>query len=241
MCFRVVFDKTIIGKQPIFSSLLNESFPEGNVSAFHFPKLPVITSEFPQKAICAQWGLVPNWVKTVEQAKKIRSGTVNARSETIQGKPSFRNSWPRYRCLLPVSGFFEPHEREEEGKTVKETWKIEREDSSLFYLGGIYAVTPENLLTEELIERDLFGERPASQTFLGKTFSLLTLEASGLLAQIHNGKLRMPFIMSEERALEWIGYDNTAPRTENNNLFDTYWQMDQKELRGFKINSTDSR
>lgn len=47
-----------------------------------------------------QWGLIPSWSK---QAK----GIINARSETIEEKPSFRESFQRQRCLIPADGFYE--------------------------------------------------------------------------------------------------------------------------------------
>ncbi|MBN2628024.1 MAG: SOS response-associated peptidase [Spirochaetales bacterium] len=214
MCFRVVFDKTIIGRLPGFATLKDVPFPEGDLSAFTFPLLPVLTAG-DEGALPAGWGLIPRWVREGEKARKIRSSTVNARSETIHEKPSFRDSWPHKRCVLPVRGFFEPHL----GEQGKETWRIERGDGDFFYLGGIYEKT--SLAPES--------------GFPGFTFSLLTLEATGFLAEVHNGKLRMPLVMTEEKALLWLReWERPAA------LFDSSWLMDQKELRG-KITESDKK
>jgi putative SOS response-associated peptidase YedK len=35
------------------------------------------------------------------------SGMINARAETVDTKPSFKNSFRRRRCLIPASGFYE--------------------------------------------------------------------------------------------------------------------------------------
>ena len=53
------------------------------------------------------WGLIPMWTKSLEDAKKIRTQTLNARSETVFEKPSFRASISKKRCLIPACGFYE--------------------------------------------------------------------------------------------------------------------------------------
>jgi putative SOS response-associated peptidase YedK len=50
-----------------------------------------------------KWGLVPVWSKD----PKIGSRLVNARSETITEKPSFRSSAAKRRCIIPADGYFE--------------------------------------------------------------------------------------------------------------------------------------
>jgi putative SOS response-associated peptidase YedK len=214
MCFRVVFDKTIIGRLPAFASLRDVSFPEGDLSAFIFPLLPVLTGG-DEGALPAGWGLIPRWVRDGEKARKIRSSTVNARSETVHEKPSFRDSWPHKRCVLPVRGFFEPHL----GEGGKETWRIERTDGDFFYLGGIYEHTSLS---------------PGSG-FPGHTFSLLTLEATGFLAKVHNEKLRMPLVMTERKAFQWL-----REREHSEGLFDSSWQIYQGDLQG-KIAEEDKK
>ena len=215
MCFRVVFDKTVIGQLSPFRNMADRSWPEGELSAFSFPSLPIIASGR-EEAFSAGWGLIPPWVRDKEQAKKLRSATVNARSETVHQKPSFRSSWPEKRCILPVRGFFEPHLAE----TGKETWLIERADGGFFFLGGLYAETSSLL-------RGDFPER---------TFSLITLEARDFLAEVHNEKKRMPLLMTGEKALEWIGAEKSVI-----DLFHPSWQLDQRELSGKCINKENKK
>ncbi len=50
-----------------------------------------------------RWGLLPAWVKD----PKTFSLLVNARGESVLGKPSFRNAMRRRRCLIPADGFYE--------------------------------------------------------------------------------------------------------------------------------------
>jgi putative SOS response-associated peptidase YedK len=52
-----------------------------------------------------RWGLIPRWwSKTVKDAKMV---TFNARAETIETKPFFRDAFKRTRCLIPMSGYYE--------------------------------------------------------------------------------------------------------------------------------------
>ncbi len=48
-----------------------------------------------------QWGLIPHW------AKPGFKPLINARAETIDEKPSFRDAFKTQRCLIPASGFYE--------------------------------------------------------------------------------------------------------------------------------------
>ena len=50
-----------------------------------------------------RWGLIPSWAKDI----KIGSRMINARSETVAEKPSFRAAFKRRRCLIPADGFYE--------------------------------------------------------------------------------------------------------------------------------------
>lgn len=50
-----------------------------------------------------RWGLVPFWAKD----PKIGYKMFNARAEDIEKKPSFREPFKKYRCLVPANGFYE--------------------------------------------------------------------------------------------------------------------------------------
>ncbi len=64
------FDASFV--DPIFERIFH-------VSAFSYPKLPVISNDDPSKIQLFSWGLIPLWVKDEETASKIREQTLNAR------------------------------------------------------------------------------------------------------------------------------------------------------------------
>src|SRR5207302_1895776 len=49
------------------------------------------------------WGLIPSWAKDAKIGYKL----INARSETVMEKPSFRDAFKKRRCLIPADGFYE--------------------------------------------------------------------------------------------------------------------------------------
>ncbi len=50
-----------------------------------------------------RWGLIPSWAKDA----KIGARLINARAETVDTLPAFKNAFGRRRCLVLASGFYE--------------------------------------------------------------------------------------------------------------------------------------
>ena len=46
---------------------------------------------------------MPSWAKDASIAAKL----INARSETVAEKPSFRQAFKQRRCIIPADGFYE--------------------------------------------------------------------------------------------------------------------------------------
>lgn len=78
-----------------------------HAKGFKNPQMPVITNTNSGSLQMFYWGLIPNWTKSMNDAEKIRNMTLNAKSETIFDKPSFRKVINEQRCLIPATGFFE--------------------------------------------------------------------------------------------------------------------------------------
>ena len=154
-----------------------------HLNGFAHPKLVVLANDKPDELQEMEWGLIPFWVKSVEQAADIANKTLNAKSETIFELPSFRAAILKRRCIIPVNGFYEWRHY------AKKTYPyfIYPKGRSYFCLGGIW---------EEWTDKES-GE-------IKKTCSIITTPANQLMEQIHNTKKRMPLIMDITEAKRWI-------------------------------------
>ncbi len=164
-------------------------------SGFAHPLLPFVTNQGIE--LCS-WGLIPFWVKEEEKAAVIRKGTLNAVSETVFEKPSFKQSIRTRRGLLPVSGFFEW--RDFQGK--KYPYFIKTANEELSSLACIYD-TWTNPESGEIIT----------------SFSILTTPANGIMEVIHNRKKRMPLILERQTEQQWL--DNSITMDKLRNLLKT--------------------
>jgi len=118
-----------------------------------------------------EWGIVPPWAKP----GKFSGPLINARSETIWDKPSFKKQAATARAIIPVNGFYE--------------WKRSKEEKIPYYfkpaqggamgLAGIYQVSKEGVMQ----------------------CCVITTAANGLMESVHN---RMPVILSAEGMVQWL-------------------------------------
>lgn len=155
-----------------------------HVSGFTRPYLPVTLNVRQDEIEEAQWKLLPFWVKTEEEAKKY-ANTLNAESESIFEKASYKNYITKYRGLLWVDGFFEPHKNRV--INTNENYYIYKPEKKIFSLGIVYS-NWTNQETGEIIP----------------TFSIITTKANPLLEDIHNEKKRMPLIIGESDRDAWL-------------------------------------
>jgi putative SOS response-associated peptidase YedK len=96
-----------------------------------FIKLAEDGQKVERVATLGLFGLLPHFAGEVAQGRK----TYNARSETVDSKPSFRTSWRKgYRCIIPAEHIYEPNW--ETGKAVR--WAIRIERGIPMGIAGIY-------------------------------------------------------------------------------------------------------
>jgi putative SOS response-associated peptidase YedK len=81
--------------------------------------------------LIARWGLVPSWAKDIKIGNKL----INARSESILEKPSFRKAAVKRRCLAPADGYFE-WQKTEDGKKIPNYLYSEKEP--ILGFAGLY-------------------------------------------------------------------------------------------------------
>ncbi|WP_223154599.1 SOS response-associated peptidase [Aestuariibaculum sediminum] len=158
------------------------SKPHYHLNGFSHPNVLVIPQEKPEVLAPGVWGIVPNYKSPEDikpyykEAVKYGSG-LNAQSEKLFSHFMYRESVMTRRCIIPVDGFFEPHEH---NKKKYPFYIKEKEDKGLA-LAGIYTVIGPYI-----------------------TFSILTKKASPLFEKIHNLKKRQPVILSSENIDHWL-------------------------------------
>lgn len=121
-----------------------------------------------------RWGLVPFWAKD----EKIGYKMINARSETVHEKPSFKHLLTRKRCLIIADSFYE-WQKTDSGKRVH---RIQIDEGKLFAFAGLWDKWEK-------------GDEPLF------TCTMLTKEANDFMRPIHH---RMPIILPIEKEEEWL-------------------------------------
>ncbi|ETR68197.1 MAG: YoaM, partial [Candidatus Magnetoglobus multicellularis str. Araruama] len=122
-----------------------------------------------------RWGLIPAWADSMKMGAKL----INARSETIDQKPAFRQSFYKYRCIIPANGFYEWKKIDKQ----KQAYFIKLSGDTPMALAGIWAVWKNGT-----------NEKVAS-------LSIVTTQANEILSNIHN---RMPVILSQNNYDKWL-------------------------------------
>jgi putative SOS response-associated peptidase YedK len=130
-----------------------------------------------------RWGLVPRWCRDEQKAIQIWNQCINARSETIFDKPSFRASALDRHCVVMLDGFFEYHHQ---GKKKFPFYIYPTEGP--MYVAGLFEKT--------VIE----GEE-------WQTFTIVTTEGNELMQKIHNNPKnpnRMPILLQQNQIMQWL-------------------------------------
>ena len=160
---------------------LKERYPNHNVTPvkpfFNFAptmQLPVIINE---DIINMKWGLIPSWAKDNSFASKM----INARSETLLEKPSFKNLVDTNRCVIISNGFYEWDTK------TKSPYFIYSTNNKIMAFGGLFSSWTNQ--SNEIIH----------------TFTIITTESNNTLSKIHH---RMPLILNEGDDIKWINNSN---------------------------------
>ncbi len=144
----------------------------------------VVTNADQTRMSYFQWGLVPFWAKD----PKIGNRMINARSETLAEKPSFRTAYRRRRCLVLADGFYEW--KKEPGRTAKTPMYICLQSGLPFAFAGLW---------------DVWRSADGSEL---PTCTIITTRPNALLEPIHN---RMPVILPSDAHAQWLDPGDKAP------------------------------
>ncbi|WP_449372987.1 SOS response-associated peptidase [Arthrobacter psychrolactophilus] len=141
----------------------------------------------------ATWGLVPGWAK--DPAVGVRA--FNARSETVQEKPTFRAAFKARRCGVPVQGYYE-WKKSPDGKT-KQPYFVHSADGSLITFAGLY----------EWWKDPAQADGSPEQWLLSCTILTMPSPPEGELATLHD---RLPVPLSPAALAEWLNPENKDTR-----------------------------
>lgn len=167
-----------------YSKVLDELYEQRYFeNGFDHKATPILTVGKPQELQYFNWGLVPSRAKDLS----IRKATLNARSEEVLEKSSYRDAFKNnQRCLIPSTGFFEWQWQDQKGKS-KIPFFIGVKDQPLFSMGGLYSRWKD----------------PATGIYY-YSYTILTTEANPLMKEVHNHGQRMPVIIPREYEKDWL-------------------------------------
>lgn len=133
------------------------------------------------EATLFRWGLIPSWAKDT----KIGASLINARSETVAEKPSFRTAFKKRRCLVLADGFYE--------------WKKNGKEKQPYF---IHRADGQPLLFAGLWDRWTQGEEPI------ESCTIITTTPNELMEPLHD---RMPVILTLEESRFWLDDEVESP------------------------------
>ena len=161
-----------------------------------------------------EWGFLPDplkwpFIETREQAFKIRGGYTDSRGkfqqplnflnavseELLQPNKVYRKAALENRCIILSTGFYDWRHifplNKRTGQplktAIKYPYRIMEKGKEYFWFAGIY--------------------NPWTDAETGETVdtcSVVTTEANLVMAQIHNSKKRMPTMLTDDLASEWM-------------------------------------
>jgi len=135
------------------------------------------------------FGYLPSW------AKSKSSMNINARSESIYEKKTFRDSFRFKRCIIPINGFYEWKKEDKE----KTPFFVSDENKDYMALAGIWDEYFDDELNMNIV-----------------TVALITCDANEKLGEIHH---RMPVVLDKKDFNTWLYSDDLKAV---NSLFQIY-------------------
>lgn len=175
MCGRYLITSTPEAMRQLFAYLEQPNFPPRYNVAPTQPIPIVRLFEGKRQFALVRWGLIPSWVKD----PKTFSLVLQARSDTVLDKPSFKNAMKYRRCLIPADGFYEWDEK----TTPRRPYVVRPKHGGPVAFAGLWEswMGPNG---EEL-----------------ETAAVITTEANKTLYPIHH---RMPVVIPPEAFDFWL-------------------------------------
>ena len=167
MCGRYYLDLDILEAENF--DLKNSISYETNFNITPQTKVPIFIEN---ELTIATWGFFPDWIKNQKNSKPL----FNTRWETVQEKRTFKAAFKKHRCLVPISGWYE--------------WKNVNDEKQPYFF------YKQN---ELLKAAGLYWLRSSGDI----EFSIITKEAEDNLLTIHN---RTPLILNNDSQKLWTSH-----------------------------------
>lgn len=188
-----------------------------------------------------EWGYIPDpnswpFIETREQLFKVRRGFTDERGrfqqplnflnavseELLQKNKVYRKAALERRCLIVSTGFYEWRHvfgiNKRTGQPLKTPtkypYRIGIKDREYFYIAGIWNAW-EDADTGEYVE----------------SCAVITTQANLVMEQIHNSKKRMPTILNDDLAYDWL----FKPMNEKEISELAQWQMPWEQLSYYTL------
>jgi putative SOS response-associated peptidase YedK len=176
-----------------------------------WPVLKPVRGGSGAELVMMHWELIPHYMRNLSELEHFRKGglnektgrkdpprnTLNAIGEEMLDKVTYRDAALKRRCLVLSSGFYEWRHfiPPGTGKDVAYPYRIVLPGQEYFFMAGIWQP---------------WTDRESGETL--DTFSIVTTKANRLMEQVHNKRKRMPLILTEDLAWEWIQDGLTTER-----------------------------
>ncbi|MEJ6607300.1 MAG: SOS response-associated peptidase [Candidatus Planktophila sp.] len=140
----------------------------------------------------ASWGLIAPWQKSIVEARNSQSHAINARSESIHEKPTFRQAFRTTRCLIPATGYYEWATSLGKYPPKQPFYISSAEEGKSLAIAGIWSSWKSESGKEI------------------QSAAIITQPAVGELETIHS---RMPVFMPKQHWQDWLDPQNREIKT----------------------------
>lgn len=174
MCGRYALEADIDILIERYKAIIMDSNFNPKTEIFPTNTVPIVRQAEQLQIVDMKWGFMPSYAK---------SPLINARSETVDIKPTFKDSFINRRCIIPATSFFEWEKVED--KKIKR--KINIIEENIFSMAGLY---------------NYFFDKDGNKY---EAFTILTTAANNSMKHIHD---RMPVIIPRDHEYIWLNPEN---------------------------------
>lgn len=178
MCgrFTITLEPAFFQQELDLGKIPSEWIPRYNAAPTQ--DVPVVRDPHARDVDMLRWGLIPFWAKDESIGYKL----INARSETLAEKPSFRSAFTKRRCLILADGFYEWQKTGQKGDQ-KVPYRFTLKDEQPFTLAGLW----ESWRSPE--KKEIYS------------CTIITCQANETVGKFHD---RMPVILDKGNCWKWL-------------------------------------